>query len=235
MPIDRIKMKELAPTPRTRLRRYAKRASYDQNTIYSIVDRALVCHVGFIVDNVPRVIPTLHVRIGDNLYLHGAGANHMLRTATAGGEICVTITHIDGLVLARSAFYHSINYRSVVIIGPARIVEAERKLEVLRALVEHVVPGRWSGVRQPSPEELAATLVVELPLTEASAKIRTGGPGDEEADYSLPHWAGVIPLRLEAGQAIADEKLDPTIALPSHVSEYLVPDARRSDEAKSTK
>jgi len=228
-------MKELVSTPRTRLRRYAKRASYDQETIYSIIDRALVCHVGFIVDNVPRVIPTLHVRVGDHIYLHGAAANHMLRTATAGGEICVTITHIDGIVLARSAFYHSINYRSVVVIGRARIVEPERKLEVLRALVEHVVPGRWSGVRKPSPEELAATLVVELPLTEASAKIRTGGPSDEADDYSLPHWAGVIPLRLESGPAIADDKLDPAVALPSHVSEYRVPDARHHGEAKDTK
>jgi uncharacterized protein len=228
-------MKELVSTPRTRVRRYAKRASYDQDAIYSIIDRALVCHVGFIVDNVPRVIPTLHVRIGDHIYLHGAGANHMLRTATAGGEICVTITHIDGIVLARSAFYHSINYRSVVVIGRAQIVEPDRKLEVLRALVEHVAPSRWSGVREPSPQELAATLVVELTLTEASAKIRTGGPSDEADDYSLPHWAGVIPLRLESGRAIADEKLDPAIALPSHVSEYRVPDARHHDEAKDAK
>jgi nitroimidazol reductase NimA-like FMN-containing flavoprotein (pyridoxamine 5'-phosphate oxidase superfamily) len=228
-------MRELVPTPRTRVRRYAKRASYDQNTIYSIIDRALVCHVGFIVDNVPHVIPTLHVRIGDHLYLHGAGANHMLRTATAAGEICVTITHIDGIVLARSAFYHSINYRSAVVIGRARIVEPERKLEVLRALVEHVVPGRWSGVRKPSAEELAATLVVELPLTEASAKIRTGGPSDEADDYSLPHWAGVIPLRLESGLPIVDDKLDPAIALPNHVNEYRVPDARNHSEAKDAK
>jgi nitroimidazol reductase NimA-like FMN-containing flavoprotein (pyridoxamine 5'-phosphate oxidase superfamily) len=170
------------PTSRTRVQRYPQRGNYDQHRIYSIVDRALVCHVGFIVDDVPRVIPTLHVRIGNFLYIHGAVANQTLRTATAGGEICVTITHIDGLVLARSAFYHSINYRSLVVIGQARVVEPERKLETLRALVEHVVPGRWSDVRAPSREELAATSLLELPLSEASAKIRTRSPGDEEAD-----------------------------------------------------
>jgi len=219
-------MEQGAPSSRTRVQRYPQRGHYDQDTIYSIIDRALVCHVGFIVDNAPRVIPTLHVRIGNFLYIHGAVGNQTLRTAAAGGEICVTITHIDGLVLARSAFFHSINYRSVVVIGRARLVEPERKLEILSALVEHVVPGRWSDIRLPSREELAATSLVELPLTEASAKIRTGSPGDEEADYALPHWAGVIPLRLEAGSPIPDPKLNPAIGLPAHISEYLIPDAR---------
>ncbi|HTY54131.1 MAG TPA: pyridoxamine 5'-phosphate oxidase family protein [Candidatus Binataceae bacterium] len=219
-------MKQNESTSRTRVQRYPQRGHYDRDTIYSIVDRALVCHVGFVVDNAPRVIPTLHVRIGDFLYIHGAVANQTLRTATAGGEICVTITHIDGLVLERSAFYHSINYRSVVVIGQARLVERERKLEVLRALVEHVIPGRWSAVRAPSREELAATSLMELPLSEASAKIRTGSPGDEEADYALSHWAGVIPLRLEAGSPIPDPKLNPAIGLPAHIKEYLIPDAR---------
>jgi uncharacterized protein len=217
---------EFKPTERTRVKRFAKYANYDRNVVYSIIDRALICHVGFITDAVPHIIPTLHVRIADDLYLHGASSNQMLRAAAAGNEICVAITHVDGIVLARSALYHTMNYRSAVIFGRASAVETDRKPEVLRALVEHVVPGRWSSTRRPSNDELATTLIIALPLNEASAKIRTGDPNDAEQDYKLRHWAGVIPLRLQADPPIADAKLDASIALPEHVRAYRPPDSR---------
>lgn len=227
--MGREEMKELEPTERTRVRRFAKYANYDRKTIYSIIDRALICHVGFVAEGAPHVIPTLQVRIDDWIYIHGATSNQMLRRAIEGGEICITITHVDGIVLARSALYHTMNYRSAVIFGRASIVEPQRKSEIMRALVEHVVPGRWSGTRQPSSDELATTLIVGLPLTEASAKIRHGGPTDAEADYSLSHWAGVIPLQLRAGSPIADSKLDRAIQVPRHVSDFRVPDERGSE------
>lgn len=219
-------MEEITPTERTRVQRFAKYANYDRRTIYSIIDRALICHVGFVADGAPRVIPTLLVRIDDQIYLHGATGNQMLRTAAEGKDICVTVTLVDGIVLARSALYHTMNYRSVVIFGRATVIAPERKPEVMRALVEHIVPGRWTGTRQPTIDQLATTQIVALPLTEASAKIRSGHPSDAEEDYRLPHWAGVIPLGVRAELPISDAKLDSKISMPSYVRDYLPPDSR---------
>jgi nitroimidazol reductase NimA-like FMN-containing flavoprotein (pyridoxamine 5'-phosphate oxidase superfamily)/GNAT superfamily N-acetyltransferase len=220
-------MEEITRTPRTIVNRMRKRASYDRGVVHAILDRSLVCHVGVVIDGAPRVLPTLHARIDDRVYLHGAASNRMLNTAAAGVEVCVTATLIDGLVMARSAFHHSVNYRSVVIFGRAtEVTDPERKLAAMRALVEHIAPGRWERSRQPSPKELAATSILELPITEASAKLRTGGPIDDEEDYALPYWAGVIPLRTDALVPLADSRLTPGIAMPPHISEYRAPDAR---------
>jgi len=220
-------MEEIKATPRTTLNRMRKRGSYDRALIHAILDRSLVCHVGVVVEGAPRVLPTLHARIDDSVFIHGAASNRMIRTAAEGVEVCLTATLIDGLVMARSAFHHSVNYRSAVIYGVAtEIADPERKLSAMRALVEHIGPGRWDGTRWPNPKELAATSILELPITEASAKVRTGGPIDDEDDYVLPHWAGVIPLRTQALAPLADERLNGAIAIPPHISEYRAPDAR---------
>ncbi|HXN87641.1 MAG TPA: GNAT family N-acetyltransferase [Candidatus Binataceae bacterium] len=220
-------MEELRPTPRTTVNRMRKRAVYDREVIHAILDRSIICHVGFVADGTPRVLPTLHARIGDKVYIHGAATNHMLKTAGKGAEICLTATLIDGLVMARSAFHHSVNYRSAVIFGIAtEVTDREDKLAAMRALVEHIAPGRWDGSRTPSPKEIAATSILELPINEASAKVRTGGPLDDEEDYALPHWAGVIPLRTEAKLPIPDARLNARIVMPAHISEYRAPDAR---------
>jgi nitroimidazol reductase NimA-like FMN-containing flavoprotein (pyridoxamine 5'-phosphate oxidase superfamily) len=208
-----------APTDRTRVRRLPKRGAYDRETIHAILDEALVCHAGFVVDGAPVVIPTIHWRDGDTLYLHGSAASRMLRTLREGVEACVTVTLVDGLVLARSAFHHSMNYRSVVVFGRARVVESdEERLRALDALVEHVVRGRSREVRPPNEAELRQTMVLALPLDEASAKIRTGGPVDDEEDYVLPVWAGVLPLAVTPGEPIADR--DVTAEVPRYVKEY---------------
>ena len=220
-------MEEIKPTSRTTVNRMRKRGTYDREVIHSILDRSLVCHVGVVVDGAPRVLPTLHARLDDSVFIHGAASNRLLRTAAEGVEVCLTATLIDGLVMARSAFHHSVNYRSAVIFGIATAVtDTPRKLAAMRALVEHIAPGRWENSRQPNPKELAATSILELPITEASAKVRTGGPLDDDEDYVLPHWAGVIPLRTDALLPIADPRLTPTIAMPPHISEYRPPDAR---------
>src|SRR5580698_9410496 len=220
-------MEEVTRTPRTIVNRMRKRASYDRGVVHAILDRSLVCHVGVVIDGTPRVLPTLHARIDDSVFIHGAASNRMIRTAAEGVEVCLTATLIDGLVMARSAFHHSVNYRSAVIFGVAHeVADPERKLAAMRALVEHIAPGRWERSRQPNPKELAATSILELPITEASAKVRTGGPIDDEEDYALPHWAGVIPLRTDALLPIADARLNPAIAMPPTISEYRVPDAR---------
>jgi nitroimidazol reductase NimA-like FMN-containing flavoprotein (pyridoxamine 5'-phosphate oxidase superfamily) len=194
-----------APSDRTTVRRKADRAGYDAGLIRSIVDEALVCHVGFVHEGGPVVIPTTHARVGDTLYLHGAAANRMLRSLRDGAEACVTITLVDGLVLARSAFHHSVNYRSVVVFGPARAVEDEaEKLAALEALVERVAEGRWSEARRPTDAELRQTLMIAVPLAEASAKVRTGPPIDDEEDYALPVWAGVVPIETRRLRPVAD-------------------------------
>jgi nitroimidazol reductase NimA-like FMN-containing flavoprotein (pyridoxamine 5'-phosphate oxidase superfamily) len=199
---------DFAPTSRTKLKRLAKRGSFEREKVYEILDEGFVCHVGFVADGEPFIIPTAYGRVGDELYLHGAKSNRTLKALGAGAEVCVTVTLVDGLVLARSAFHHSINYRSVVIFGKARVVESsEEKTAALHAFTEHVVPGRWREVRPPSAEELGATLVLSLPLSEASAKIRTGPPIDDEEDYQLPVWAGVLPLRIATGEPDADPRL----------------------------
>ncbi|HVN29439.1 MAG TPA: pyridoxamine 5'-phosphate oxidase family protein, partial [Candidatus Binataceae bacterium] len=225
-------MEELKPTPRTTINRMRKRGTYDREVIHAILDRSLVCHVGVVVEGTPRVLPTLHARLDDSVFIHGAASNRMIRTAAGGVEVCLTATLIDGLVMARSAFHHSVNYRSAVIFGVAHEVEdPHRKLAAMRALVEHIAPGRWENSRQPNPKELAATSILELPINEASAKVRTGGPLDDEEDYALPVWAGVIPLRSQAMLPVADPMLNPAVAIPPHISEYRAPDARESGSA----
>ncbi|MGB6299394.1 MAG: pyridoxamine 5'-phosphate oxidase family protein, partial [Rivularia sp. (in: cyanobacteria)] len=189
--------------------------------IYNILDEALICHIGFTVNNQPFVIPTAYGRVDDKLYIHGSPASRMLRNLNQGIEVCVTVTLLDGLVLARSAFHHSMNYRSVVIFGTATLVnDTEEKFEALRAFTEHIIPKRWQEVRQPNKQELQGTMVLSLPLTEASAKVRTGNPVDDEADYDLPVWAGILPLQIIPGKAIADERLIEGIEIPEYVKNY---------------
>ena len=202
-------------TDRTTLRRLPKRGDHDRNTIDAILDEALACHVGFVAEGQPYVIPTINGRAGDRLYLHGSAASRMLRTLSGGVPVCVTVTLIDGLVMARSAFHHSMNYRSVVVLGTAQAVadEAEKR-EALRTIVEHVSPGRWAETREPNATEMKATSVLRLPIQEASAKVRTGPPIDDEEDYALRVWAGVLPLRLFAQAPIADARLHPEAPAP---------------------
>ncbi len=214
----------IAPTARTRVKRLPKRASYDRDAIYAILDSALVCHVGFAIDGQPYVIPTLHVRIGDRLYIHGSAASRMLGAAAEGTPMAVTVTHIDGLVLARSAFHHSVNYRSVVILGAATLVtEPSEKFVVMRGLIDHVAPGRWDDIRHPNDKELAATSVLSIPIVEASAKIRIGDPIDDEADYALPIWCGQVPFATSTLTPVADARLDASTPVPAHVREYRLP------------
>jgi nitroimidazol reductase NimA-like FMN-containing flavoprotein (pyridoxamine 5'-phosphate oxidase superfamily) len=215
-------MSEFQPTERTQVKRLPKRGHYDSETIYSILDAGFVCHVGFTVDGQPYVIPTNYGRSGNTLYLHGSAASRMLKTLSGGVPVCVTVTLVDGLVLARSAFHHSVNYRSVVILGTAQLVEdSAEKMEALRIFTEHVMKGRWDDVRQPTEQELKATTVLALPLEEASAKVRTGGPKDDDEDYALPVWAGVLPLETVARSPEPDalRKNDPP--LPEYLKNYL--------------
>ena len=223
-------MERLAQTERTTLKRLPKRAEYDRARVYEILDEAFICHVGFVVDDHPFVIPTGYARMGDCLYIHGSAASRMLRAVGQGIEVCVTVTLLDGLVLARSAFHHSVNYRSVVVFGRATVVEeAEEKMEALRAFTEHVVPGRWAEVRWPNESEMKATTVLALPLVEASAKIRTGPPIDDEEDHEINVWAGVLPLRLVADDAIKDDRLRSGISLPDYVRQYRRPADHRKE------
>jgi uncharacterized protein len=214
-------MSEIQPTPRTQVKRLPKRGRYDRETVDQILDSAFVCHVGFSVDGQPYVIPTNFGRAEDTLYLHGSAASRMLKTLSAGVPVCVTVTHVDGLVLARSAFHHSVNYRSVVILGTARLVDdPAEKMEALRIFTDHVMKGRWDDVRVPNELELKATTVLALPLEEVSAKVRTGGPVDDEEDYALPVWAGVLPLEMTVKEPIPDaqRKNDPPV--PEYMKNY---------------
>jgi len=214
-------MSQFQATERTQVKRLPKRGRYDAETVYQILDQGFVCHVGFAVDGQPYVIPTNYGRSGDTLYLHGSAASRMLKTLSGRVPLCVTVTHVDGLVLARSAFHHSVNYRSAVILGTARLVDAPaEKLVALRVFTEHVMKGRWEDVRQPTEQELKATSVLALPLEEVSAKVRTGGPVDDEADYTLPVWAGVLPLEIIARSPEPDalRKSDPP--LPEYLKNY---------------
>jgi uncharacterized protein len=208
-------------TDRTRLKRLPKRGHYDRETVNAILDEGFICHVGFVVDGQPFVIPTGYARVDDKLYIHGSQASRMLRTLAGGVDVCVTVTLVDGLVLARSAFHHSMNYRSVVVLGRAELVaDREEKLAALFALSEHFIKGRWDDVREPTEQELVATSVLVLPLTEASAKIRSGPPLDDEEDYSLPVWAGVIPLQFVADPPVRDPRLPEGISTPAYAKEY---------------
>lgn len=214
-------MSTFTPTERTTLKRLPKRGEYDRSVVYAILDEGFVCHVGFVVDDKPVVIPTAYGRIGDDLYIHGSAASRMLRSLETGIDLCVTVTLIDGLVLARSAFHHSINYRSVLVFGNAGVVtDSDEKMKALHAFTDHVVRERWEDVRPPNENELRATLVLKLPLVEASAKVRTGPPIDDEEDYSLRVWAGVVPLTLNAGEPINDERLPTGIEPPRYAREY---------------
>jgi nitroimidazol reductase NimA-like FMN-containing flavoprotein (pyridoxamine 5'-phosphate oxidase superfamily) len=209
------------PTRRTRVRRHPERAAYDRPTIDTILDEALLCHVGFVEDGQPFVIPTIHARVGDILYLHGSSASRMLERLGSGIPVCVTVTITDGLVLARSAFAHSMNYRSVVVIGTAReVTDRAEQLEAMRAVSEHVTPGRWAEVRSPSDREIRQTRILRVSLKEVSAKIRAGGPKDAKEDLVLPVWAGVLPLELRAAAPLPDDLVDENIAVPEYVARH---------------
>jgi uncharacterized protein len=207
----------LSATARTRLRRHSERGRTGHADLLAVLDAGMICHLGVIHDGAPLVLPTAYGRIGDTLYLHGSSANRSLHAAD-GHEVCVTVTHLDGLVCARSVFSHSVNYRCAVIFGTARIVtdEAER-LAGLRAVTEQLIPGRWDAVRAPSRKELAATSVLAIPLAEASVKVRTGPPADEPEDLDLPIWAGVVPMAVSFGEPEPDPALRPGIGTPDHV------------------
>jgi uncharacterized protein len=197
------------------------RGSFDREAIYQILDEGFVCHVGFMVEGQPYVIPTMFARVDDAIYFHGSAASRMLRGVGAGLAVCITITLIDGLVLARSVFNHSMNYRSVVALGKAALVDAsEEKVTALRAFTEKILPGRWSDARQPTEKELKATSILRLPLSEVSAKMRSGPVEDDAEDYALPVWAGVLPLHLTASAAVRDERCDPNLPVPASVMEF---------------
>ncbi len=208
-------------TTRTQLRRLPKRGQHDSATINAILDAGFLAHVGFQVDGQPFVIPTLYGRDGEKLYLHGSAASRMLGELAQGVPACVTVTLVDGLVLARSAFHHSMNYRSVVAFGTAREIDAEaQKRNALRVISEHLIRGRWDDVREPNAKELKATSVLEFRIEEASAKVRQGPPLDDEEDYSLPVWAGVVPLKLRAGTPASDERLAQATPFPRYVADF---------------
>ena len=213
-----------APSDRTTLKRLPERGHHDSATVNAIVDEALICHVGFVTSGSPRVIPTIHARIDDALYLHGSAASHMLRTLKTGIEVSVAITHIDGLVMARSPFHHSMNYRSVVVFGTAvEVTDAAEKSRALDAFVNRMAPGRLTHVRKSTDKEIKATLVLRLGLAEASAKIRTGGPVDDEEDYELPIWAGVVPLGVSSGAPEADPRNLNDVETPDHIETWTLP------------
>jgi uncharacterized protein len=209
------------PTARTRVVRESHRGIYDRETAYAILDEGFLCHVGFTVDGQPFVIPTLYGRKDDNLFIHGSAASRMLRNLKGGIPVCLTVTLVDGLVLARSIFNHSMNYRSVVVLGKAMLVdEPIEKLEALQSVSEHIIPGRWVDVRPPNQSELKQTSVLKLPIEEFSSKVRTGPPIDDEEDYSFPTWAGVVPLEMRTGAPLDDPRLDPAHAAPNYARHY---------------
>lgn len=209
---------KIAPTDRTKVKRIPKRGNFDRETIYQILDEGFICHIGFTIDDEPFVIPTGYARNDDDLLIHGSSASRMMRALAWETPVCVTVTLIDGIVLARSAFHHSMNYRSVVILGKAQLIKTdEERFEALKLLSEHIVPGRWREVRPPNELELKATTVVRLPIKEASAKIRTGDPVDDAEDYDLNVWAGVMPLKMAAAKPIRDKLLKEEIEMPEYI------------------
>lgn len=214
-------MADFKKTPRTKVRRLPERAHYDRDIIYRILDEGLICHIGFVVDGQPYVIPTGYVREGDKIYIHGSAVSRMMNALENGIELCLTVTLLDGLVLARSAYHHSMNYRSVMVFGHAAAVESSEEREAaLRSLVEHVIPGRWKDVRPPNEMEMKATSVLAISLRQASAKIRVGPPQDDAADYGSPVWAGEIPLRLVAEAPRRDPQLSGGISVPGYAKAY---------------
>jgi hypothetical protein len=208
----------LSTTPKTTLHRHKERGQTDRGDLYAVLDAGLMCHLGVIIDGAPVVLPTAYGRQGDRLYLHGSSANRSI-LAAGGQEVCVTVTHLDGIVCARAVFSHSMNYRSAVVFGTARLIQDEdERMNGLRIITEQLVPGRWAAARPPSRKEMAATAVLELPLTEASVKVRTGPPGDDPADYGLDVWAGVLPAFLTLGEQQPDPTLAPGIGVPEHIA-----------------
>jgi uncharacterized protein len=205
-------MNTYIPTPRTKVRRLSKRAVYDKVQVHAILDEGFLCHVGFVQDGQPFVIPTLYARSGETLYMHGSGASRMLKTLAQGVDVCVTVTLVDSYVLARSAFHHSMNYRSVTALGRARLVSDEtEKLAALRVITDHIVPQRWDEVRGPNELEMKQTIVLALALEEVSAKVRAGPPADDDEDYALPIWAGVVPIRTQLGEPVGDGRVLPGV------------------------
>ena len=214
-----VQMSNFEKTEKNRVQRVPKRGAYDKRTVYEIIDDALIGHVGFVIDGQPYVIPTLIARQDEQILLHGAASSRLMRQVQSGADISIAVTHVDGLVLARSVFHHSINYRSVVLFGKGElIVDREAKLEALRQFTERLVPGRWTDARQPNDIELKATAVAALTIDLASAKVRSGPPVDEEEDYALPVWAGVLPLRQVYRDPIPDDQLKPKLIMPNTLS-----------------
>jgi nitroimidazol reductase NimA-like FMN-containing flavoprotein (pyridoxamine 5'-phosphate oxidase superfamily) len=210
--------REVVPTDRTTLKRHPERGRFEREQIYAALDAAWVCHLGIATDDGPVVIPTSYARRGDTLLIHGSPASRLLRSSATGIPICVTVTHIDGLVLARSTYHHSVNFRSVVVFGEAtEITDLAEKADALAAFVEHVVPGRTADARPATTLEVKGTKVLSIPLAEASLKVRTGGPSEEPEDYDLPVWAGVLPLVTSTGALIPDDRLDPSVPVPDYL------------------
>jgi nitroimidazol reductase NimA-like FMN-containing flavoprotein (pyridoxamine 5'-phosphate oxidase superfamily) len=211
-------MDAYTPTAKTRVKRLPKRGHYDRETVYAILDAGTICHVGYVIDGQPYVTPTAYWRHGNRLYWHGSSASRMLRNLDQGVPVCVTVTHCDGFVLARSGFHHSINYRSVMALGTARMIKGKaEKVAALEHFMEGLFPGRWAEVRGPNEKELRATTVMSLELDEVSAKVRTGGPVDDEEDYALPCWAGVLPLHQTAGPLERDARLPAEVPVPAYL------------------
>ncbi|HMK69293.1 MAG TPA: pyridoxamine 5'-phosphate oxidase family protein [Stellaceae bacterium] len=214
-------MDSFTPTPMTRVKRLGERGKYDRETVYAILDAGFICNVGYVIDGQPLVTPTSYWREGDRVYWHGSSASRMLRTLTKGIKACLTVTHVDGLVLARAAFHHSINYRSVMALGVAeQVTDEAHKLAALEAFVERLYPGRWAILRPVNKQELKATTVLSMPLEEVSAKVRVGPPIDDDEDYALPIWAGVVPMSVSIGATEPDPKLMPGVAAPEHVRKF---------------
>lgn len=215
-------MSDFKKTDVNRVRRVPDRGRYDKKTVYEIVDEALICHVGFVQDGRPFVIPTLHARRDDEILLHGATTSRLIKHVQAGHDLCLTVTHLDGIVLARSVFHHSLNYRSAILFGKGYLIEGDEETMVaLAQFTERLMPGRWADARQPSRQELKATAVVALPIEMASAKVRSGPPGDDEEDYGLPVWAGVLPIVQTVGPLQADGRLAEAIKVPDYLVTYV--------------
>lgn len=217
-------MSNFTPTERTKVRRKAERGSYDRELIYSILDEAFVCHVAFVVDGQPFLVPTNYVRVGDKLFLHGSTASRLMKTLATGAPFCLSVTLLDGIVCAPSATGHSVNYRSVVVMGKAEPVEGETaKLAAMRDFVEYVIRGRWATVRPPTEQELKGTMVVSVPLVEASAKVRTGFAVNDDEDYATPAWTGVIPMKWSSQAPVPDPRGNTSIAPPPNIQKYSRP------------
>ena len=217
-------MNKFTPTEKTKVRRKPDRANYDREFIYRILDEAFVCHVAFVVDGQPFVVPTNYVRVGDKLYLHGSPASRLMKTLSSGAPFCLSVTLLDGIVFAPTAMGHSVNYRSVVVIGKAEVVEGHpAKLAAMRDFVEYVIRGRWATVRPPTEQEIAATMILAVPLVEASAKVRTGFAVDHESEYAVPAWTGVLPFKWSPGEPLRDPRGNAAIPVPPNVQSYSRP------------